>query len=525
LRSIPALILGIGVVLIIALVQGYTIGTGDWDISIFLFQGIALLIFAFIRPEIGILLYLTMYHFEEFLPVEMRSANILGDRTFGLNARNIILLIILGSWFSQFILKLRNNQRNILPVGPFGRAVTYYVLYHFVSLFIIYISVNTTSSPWFYSPMRFYISTFRSQIVLPVIALLVTQIELGPGIVKRIGWFYGFCFVGMVWWGLYAILFAPTIGLNEYDVARELRESPISIELLSIAFFGVALALIVISKHQFVRFCAVIALFLILLCGAYLRRRAWYLAVVIEAVLVVYFLMRKDRKHRPAAMLTFIILGLAIAVYVPVVVIERIGETVTVVGSEVRVESSVSLRFVLWESAIRALYERWFNILWGNGIGISSTAIPRMHGLAGLSVHNQWLSTLVESGIIGVVISIMVYTEVFRISRKILMSSDNSFTVAIFAAIAANVFAVQMWLFTHATGFDSQLSTFYFVWIGVFVTRMRPGGPLAHSRFTDGTLAIEYLGYRLEDHPEIVAKAEQLDGELEQQRNRSSTFD
>jgi O-antigen ligase len=522
LRSIPALTLGTGVVLIIALIQGYTIGTGDWDVSIFLIQGVALLVFAFIRPEIGIFLFLTIHHFEEFLPEEMRSANILGSRTFGLNARNIIALIILGSWFSQFILKLRSEQRNILPVGRFGRIVTYFVLYNFISLLITFVAINTTSSPWFYDPIRMYTSSLRAQTVLPIIALLVTQIELGPGIVKRLWWFYGICFVGMAWGGLYTILFASSLGFNEYDVAKELRGSPISIELLSTAFFGVALALIVVSKRQFVRFSAAISLFLILLCGAYLRRRAWYLAVVIEAVLVMYLLMRKDRKHRAAAMLTFILLGLAIAVYVPVVVIERIGETITVVGSEVKIESSVSLRFVLWENAIRTLYERWFNIMWGNGIGIASTAIPRMSGLPGLSVHNLWLETLLDKGIIGVVITIMVYTEVFRISKKILMSSDSPYTIAIFSAIAANVFAIQMWLFTHTSGFSTQLAIFYFVWIGVYVTRMRPGGPLAHSRFPDGTLAIEYLGYRPEDHPEIVAKAEQLEGEQEQHRTSIS---
>jgi putative inorganic carbon (hco3(-)) transporter len=170
--------------------------------------------------------------------------------------------------------------------------------------------------------------------------------------------------------------------------------------------------------------------------------RGAYLATV--AVLFVFGLIKKR-----SLLVVLLVVGVAWQVILPQSVVERITTTENADG---QLESSAAERLVLWEKAIE-LYKASPIV----GSGLNSYGVSRIAG-SWTSVHNLYLQTMAEQGIVGLLFLIVVMLCALATGIRLLLSGRTpmekglglGFFGCMIATIVTNIFG-DRWSY-YSTG-------------------------------------------------------------------------
>ena len=508
MRGIASLVLGIFAIISVALLQGVAIGVGEYTLALIAFNAIAITIFTLVRPEFGIFFYLIIMYFERFLPLEYQPSRYVEGIGFGLNVSNLILLLVFGSWIVRLVLT-RDRKSLWLPSGRFGKLVVVYLAMVTFALLNILFARMVLHVPYLWESPTYLISLWRNAVLVPLLAVVIMQSKLSPRFVNRLAALYVVAMVALAVWSVVTLVQAFASGAIYHEIAAILRGAPIDLAMTSLAFVGVCVAMMILSKGPIARFLWLIPLVAILAGIAYMERRATYIGVVLEFLVVLYIIGRRDHRYRPAVNAALVVGAIAAAIATPIVVIDRLAYTVQVVGGEYTLEGSAAIRLKLWGFVFSGMIERWWSIPFGNGLAFASSAFTRSAGFGGFSVHNMWLNAFVDYGIFGVIVIALIYYEIFRLHYATARQSTDRTIVAFSLSIAAIIIAVQPWVLTHTAGFGGQYGTLLFVWTAAYIPLMRSGGPLARMYLPlhkcNGT---EYLGYDPRDDSEIDGDVE-----------------
>jgi O-antigen ligase len=150
------------------------------------------------------------------------------------------------------------------------------------------------------------------------------------------------------------------------------------------------------------------------------------------ALLVVPLTMTKLPPGRLAAAVIMLGLAGALAVaYVPEKIVERLATT----GTEVE-ELSLGGRFTLWRAGVKAFVNR---PLTGYGSGAWRTAVSPWLGPNPQVAHNSFLSVLVETGLVGLLIYSLMFLTVFLAVRD-LPSLERRFGLVLLVTLGVAMF-------------------------------------------------------------------------------------
>ncbi len=524
MRGIASLILGIFAIISVALLQGVAIGVGEYTIALIAINAIAITIFTLVRPEFGIFFYLIIMHFERFLPLEYQPSRYVEGIGFGLNVSNLILLLVFGSWIVRLVLT-RDRADLWLPSGRFGKLVVLYLAMVTFATANVLVAKMVLRVPYMWEGPTFFIALWRNAVLVPLLAIVIMQSKLSPRFVNRLAMLYIIAMVALGVWSVVTLVQAFVSGAIYHEIAAILRGAPIDLAMTSLAFVGVCVAMIILSRGSITRFLWLIPLVAILAAIAYMQRRATYIGVVLEFLVVLYIIGRRDHRYRPAVNAALVVGAIAAAIATPIVVIDRLAYTVQVVGGEYTLEGSAAIRLKLWGLVFSGMIERWWSILWGNGWAFASTAFTRARGVGGLSVHNLWLESFVDVGLVGVFLIASVYVEIFRIHYALALHSHRRLLVSFSISIASLVIAVQIWLLAHSSGLGGQYGTLLFIWTAAYIPLMRPGGPLARMYLPlHKCTGMEYLRYDPRDYPEDETDQKSLSGSNLRYRSVKSRY-
>jgi O-antigen ligase len=155
------------------------------------------------------------------------------------------------------------------------------------------------------------------------------------------------------------------------------------------------------------------------------------LLTTIVALLIVPLTMGK---LTPGRLVTAILIlaasaGLAIR-YIPHTIVQRLGTT----GSEVE-DASFGHRMKLWRAGFHAFERRPFT---GFGTGSFVGAITPEMGSNSNVAHNTYLSVLVEQGIVGLILYLMMFVAVYRSVRR-LPKLERRFALTLLATLAVAI--------------------------------------------------------------------------------------
>lgn len=502
MRGIASLVLGIFAIISIALLQGVAIGVGEYTLALIAINAVAITIFTLIRPEFGIFFYLIITHFERFLPLEYQPSQYVEGIGFGLNVSNLILLLVFGSWIVRLVLT-RERKSLWFPSGRFGKLIVLYLAMVTFALANVLVAKMVWRVPYMWEGPMFFLQQWRNAVLVPLLAIVIMQSKLSPRFLNRLAVLYVVAMVALAVWSIVTLAQAFASGAIYHEIASILRGAPIDLQITSLAFVGVCVAMIILSKGMIARFLWIIPLIAILAAIAYMQRRATYIGVVLEFLVVLYIIGHRDRRYRPAVNAALVVGAIAAAIATPIVVIDRLAYTIQVVGGEYTLEGSAAIRLRLWGFVFSGMIERWWSILWGNGWAFASTAFTRARGVGGFSIHNLWLEVFIDAGLIGVFLIASLYVEIFRIHFAIALHNHQRLLVSFSVAIASLVIAVQIWLLAHSAGLGGQYGTFLFIWTAAYIPLMRPGGPFARMYLPlHKCTGMEYLGYDPQDYPE-----------------------
>jgi O-antigen ligase len=175
----------------------------------------------------------------------------------------------------------------------------------------------------------------------------------------------------------------------------------------------------------------------------YTFSRAAYLAVLLS-VLVLGIV--KDRK-------LLVILGLFVVTWqtiVPTAVRERVTMTQDTYG---QLEVSAQERIDIWNESWNSIVK---SPILGNGYG-TFQIMPHVHGLS--DTHNWYVKVLVETGIIGLIMAIILFEQTVALSYRLFKRANDplyrglglGFGLAMCSCIIANLFG-DRWTYLEISG-------------------------------------------------------------------------
>jgi len=476
-------VLGIGIFF------GWALGTGVTGLSIYVLESVLLLVLTLYQLSFGIFIFLLLMHVVPLIPASLRLPGVaLADvYVFGLNVSNLVLLILMVSWGIRFVA----SRQGFRPLGPFGKLVVLHMAWITFSLLrTLMLGLLLPGQAHMDRPTAL-IAVWRSNMIVPVISFLIMQTAITPRYFIAIIRLYMTVMIIGIIWGLSPIVnFSGEIGL----ISAQLRRAAVDIALL-VPFFGVVVVLFVVSKKALPRMVWIALACIAVLPVAYLRRRGIYLTTAIELIMASLFLVKLNRRYAFRVAVLLLITVAAGVLFMPHVVFDRIAYSYAYdpVSHEYVVDSSIEKRFIFWRVALDVLKRQWWMIPWGHGLGMSRVFMRDYIG-RGMSVHNFWLQSLVDFGVIGVAIIIAVYVAQFRICRAMWRAS-NTLVMAFGISLAAFIIADQGTKLAHTFAFTGELQMMVWVISALATTQLRPGGILAESRLPDGRLGKELLGY------------------------------
>ena len=491
--------IGILALMALGVLFGWLISQGITGLPIYIVFGIMMALFTVWKPEVGIFSYLTYYNLIPVIPESLRLPGFdSGDsRIFGLNATNAILLVVVAVWTIRF----GTIRRKWLRIGPFGKLILFYMAW---MTFAFALAIYVAFTDPYADPLPFYIAKWRSLMIPAVLAFMVLQTEVDEKYLKRMLNLLVVVMLTGLAMGLYLVFFHT----GPLDVKYYLRILPVDLIYL-VPLFGILLAFFTISRSNMIVRIAMLTLALLTaLPIGYSQRRGVYLAIVMEIVVLGYLLVRYNRRYLVGAL---VVVGISVvvgSVALPRVVEERVTETfIDPSSGKERIEGSAYARIDYAEVGLTIVEQRWWSMVWGSGTSVASTALTRRVIGHGRSLHNTWIESFIDYGIIGVVLFVAIYVGQFQM-LNILVLTRKTYYTGLGLGLGAFLISVQGWAFTHTYGFDDQLPTMLWVIAALITGQLRPGGAFADLELPDGRLGKELLGYARDARPEGVMRGE-----------------
>jgi len=138
--------------------------------------------------------------------------------------------------------------------------------------------------------------------------------------------------------------------------------------------------------------------------------RGGFLVMLISFMFIVLSFTELKRKEKAVVFISLIGLLIVILPFIPVESIERI-ETI----DDELSKGSLNSRIQIWKAGLESIGDISFSgigILWGNGIGTFRTVVAPYLGGIPFAAHNAYLSILVETGVIG----LLLYVQIFALA-------------------------------------------------------------------------------------------------------------
>jgi O-antigen ligase len=214
-----------------------------------------------------------------------------------------------------------------------------------------------------------------------------------------------------------------------------------------IQYAAIVFGIMMYQKKLVFKIILCLTFLLLVFFNFYTYSRASYLALFIVFLFFGFF------KIKNFILITLILLlfGGTIYSFLPNSVIERVAGTKTETGE---IESSANTRLKLWEDA---------NKLFQNSpiFGVGYQMFPSYVDLHGLkNVHNYFMQTLCEMGIIGLFALIYIFYTAFKSGWFLFKSSINNFDKGIGVGFCGSVvvcivcnFFGDRWSFTQVQGY------------------------------------------------------------------------
>lgn len=211
----------------------------------------------------------------------------------------------------------------------------------------------------------------------------------------------------------------------------------------------VLLGIFILNKEKFNRILSGIVILLNTYCLLFLFSRGAYIATLGGLIIISLFKSKK-------LLLPLILLLFLWQTILPATVVERINQTKTEDGT---LESSAETRVELWQQSMETFEKE---PLFGVGFSI----FPYM-GFLKDDPHNIYVKTLLEQGIIGMMILLILFWLAFKNGWRLYKMADDNFlkglglgfTACVAATMISNIFG-ERWSYV-------QLGAYYWVFLGL----------------------------------------------------------
>jgi putative inorganic carbon (HCO3(-)) transporter len=388
---------------------------------------VALLLALFWRPIVGILYLLPLLPLQT---IRYRMNDLpLGSSVIGL----ILLAVILGT--------LRRGQW-VLPKTPWTRILLVYIAFTFVSLWLgaFYLG-GPLPLP---GDIRF--EMWQNYMVMPALFLMVVAVQ--PSRRQMMAIVLVMCLSGLVLDRSYS---NEVSGRDFSEFSNELREGAGNmgyagtngLAAFEAQFATLLLALAAFERKRLLRLGYYALAAFSGSCLMYSLSRGGYLALFVGALFVAVVKQRK-------LLVVMIVFALTAAAIVPNAVLQRVEMTSE--GGEL--DHSSEIRLTLWEDAMQ-LFDS--NVVTGTGFNTYAF----MHRVGTYEdTHNFFLKVLVETGVLGLLLFLLLVSKAFRMGYRLFRSAKDPFFAAlglglagwIVAALIANCFG-DRWMFLQVAGY------------------------------------------------------------------------
>lgn len=364
---------------------------------------------------------------------------------FGKDFIDIVLIAMILGW----VFRAFANKNKIFEQTPFNKILFVMVVYTYISLWIgsSYLNFSAPLSPgdvrvqtwknYMLFPLLFFITVNNiknlKQIKWLVLSMVLAMFIMDRYTGNQINWMPGFLSRSKIC--------GTFVWLGPNEVA---------------AFFAtytfVLLGIFLNDKRKIRRVLFAVAIILNLYCTLFLYSRGAYVAILAGLVFISFLTNKK-------LILPLILLLIFWQAVLPEQVIERINQTQTEEGT---LDYSSQSRFELWERGLN-LFKKV--PIMGVGFGM----IPYMAEIGRGDTHNIYIEILVEQGIIGIIIFLLLLWLCLKNGLELYKTAGNPFLKGLGLGFAACVIATMVTNFFGDRWTYLQLGAYFWVFLGLVV--------------------------------------------------------
>lgn len=347
------------------------------------------------RVEIGLLFLIPIFPLRNIIEQ-------IQQLPFGKDFTDILLILLIIGWF----IKSKKENRRLFIRSPFNLLLFFIIIYTYISLWIGSFNYNLPY-PIHSSDIR--LQFWKNYITFPLIFFLVfnnikevKHMKLLV-IAKTLAMFLMFYYtIHQIQW-----LSGPALKRKLHGTFATL--GPNELSGFYAAYLFVLAGIMSFSRSKIFKLFLLIAVILGSYCILFLYSRGAYLATIVSLVI---FLLIKSKK----LLIPLIIIALFWQAFLPANVINRIAETKNEYGE---LDRSSELRIIVWEKSIEMFKN---NPVFGVGFNTSTH-----FGFELGDTHNIYLKILVEQGIIGFLLFLILLFLSSRYSWRLYKKGKDPF--------------------------------------------------------------------------------------------------
>jgi len=324
--------------------------------------------------HIYILLILAIYFFTPFESVSLWES-------FSIVKFIVVLLVIV----SLFNLKYFNFRAK-------SKFISLILIYFFFCFLSIFWSIDQEST----------FSAFIDKIIpFCVLTILLNWSIDSTKMINKISWAYIF--------GAFIVCIYAYINLKTYIDDFGYRNTALEQDQNELSFLinmGVVFALYLLGNFDNKKIKILLWTFIVIFIFTILSTGSRTGFVVLLLILLIWLLGKNIKKNIPYLVILFAVAIIYITV-IPTEIFERLLET----RSQIEAMNFTS-RGDIWENGLRAWQEKDAFLL-GTGNNTWATLYGEKHSLV-MSSHNSYIQTLVELGVIGLILFLSIYFYLFK---------------------------------------------------------------------------------------------------------------
>lgn len=413
-------------------------GLTNYIPSVIYCLGIAVAILViFYRLEIGILFLVFLLPLQNVL-VRLHSF------PFGKDFVDILLIAMVIGWLIRSIVK----KEKFLEKTPFNLLLLLLILITYIGLW------RGSSYLGFPAPISasdIRVQTWKNYMILPLIFFITVNNVKN---LKQIKWLVLFMVLSMFLMDYYTgnqIRWMSGLASRDKLNGTFVWLGPNEIAAFYATYTFVLLGIFLFDKVKIRRILFGTAILLNLYCALFLYSRGAYVAIL--AGLVLICLVKNKKLLIPLIFLLFFWQAI-----IPASVVERIKMTRTEEGV---LESSTADRLDLWKKSIELFKENPI-------VGVGFSVFPYL-GYEKGDPHNIYMEVLLEQGIIGITIFLLLLYLALKYSWRLYKTTDDrflkglglGFTACVIATMTTNIFG-DRWTYL-------QLGAYYWVFLALVV--------------------------------------------------------